>query len=110
MFAVGGSLLKFVDFPLVKNFLTLPQRIFGFHGTQKLSLIKITKGRCPKALDDFADISVLCKVGRFTYAFCYQFLMIFRCFGIFPLDGTCFFTFILPGSRDILQVVQNHSN
>ena len=42
----------------------------------KLSLIKVSKGRCPKALDNFADFSVLCHVGRFTYAFCYQLLMI----------------------------------
>ena len=40
-FPVGGSLLKFVDFPLVKNILSLPQRLFGFqcipmfHSTQK---------------------------------------------------------------------------
>ena len=33
---VGGSLLKFVDFPMVKNILSLPQRLFGFHSTQKL--------------------------------------------------------------------------
>ena len=70
----------------------------------KLSLIKVIKGRCPKAID--ADFSVLCQVGRFTYAFCYQFLMIFHCFGIFPLDRTGFFTFIIPGNRDIVQVVQ----
>ena len=42
----------------------------------KLSLIKVSKGRCPKALDDFAVLSVLCQVGCFTFAFCYQFLMI----------------------------------
>ena len=68
-------------------------------------MIKVSKGRCPKALDEFADFSVLCLVGRFTYAFCCQFSMIF-CFGIFPLDRTDFFTFIIPGSRDIVQVVQ----
>ena len=72
----------------------------------KLSLIKVSKGRCPKALDDFADFSVLCQVGRFTFAFCYRFLVIFRCFRIFPFDRTSFFTFIIPGSRDIVQVVQ----
>ena len=72
----------------------------------KLSLIKVSKGRCPIALDDFADLCVLCQVGRFTFAFCYQFLMIFLCFGIFPFDRTSFFTFIIPGSRDIVQVVQ----
>ena len=33
---VGGLLLKFVDFPLIKNILSLPQRLFGFHSTQKL--------------------------------------------------------------------------
>ena len=34
--------------------------------------------------------------------------MIFRCFGIFPVDRTGFlqFTFIIPGSRDIVHVVQ----
>ena len=32
--------------------------------------------------------------------------MIFHCFGIFPLDRTGFVTFIIPGSRDIVQVVQ----
>ena len=36
VFPVGGALLKFVDFPLVKNILSLPQRLFGFHSTQKL--------------------------------------------------------------------------
>ena len=56
----------------------------------KLSLIKVSKGRCPKEHDDFANFSVLCQVGRFTYAFCYQFIMIFPCFGIFPLDRTGF--------------------
>ena len=30
----------------------------------------------------------------------------FCCFGIFPLDRACFFTFIIPGSRDTVQVVQ----
>ena len=49
-------------------------------------MIKVSKDRCPKALDDFADFSVLCQVGRFTYAFCFKFLMIFRCFEIFPID------------------------
>ena len=73
---------------------------------QELTLIKVSKGRCPKALDDFADFSILCQLGRFTYAFCFQFLMIFRCFGIFPLDRAGFFTFIIPGGRDIVQVVQ----
>ena len=57
-------------------------------------------------LDEFADFSVLCHVGRFTFAFCYEFPMIFLCFGIFPFDRTRFFTFIIPGSRDIMQVVQ----
>ena len=56
----------------------------------KLSLIKVSKGHCPKELDDFDHFSVLCQVGRFTFAFCYQFLMTFRCFGIFPLDRTGF--------------------
>ena len=72
----------------------------------KLSLIKVSKDRCPKALDDFADLSVLCQVGRFTFVFCYQFLIIFLCFGIFPFDRTRFFTFIIPGSRNIVQVLQ----
>ena len=71
----------------------------------KLSFIKVSKGRCPKALGDFADFNVLCQVGRFTL-FCYQFLMIFLCFGILPFDRTSFFTFIIPRSRDIVQVVQ----
>ena len=69
-------------------------------------MIKVSKGRCPKALDDFDDFSVLYQVGRFTFAFCYQFLMIFLCFRIFPFDRTSFFTFIIPGSRDIVQAVQ----
>ena len=56
----------------------------------KMSLIKVSKGHCPKALDDFASFSVLSQVGRFTFAFCFQFPMIFRCFGIFPLDLTGF--------------------
>ena len=54
----------------------------------KLSLINVSKGRCPKALGGFSNFSVLCQVGRFTYTFCCQFLMIFRCFGTFPLDRT----------------------
>ena len=38
---------------------------------------------------------------------CYQFLMIFLRFGIFHFDRTSFFfTVIIPGSRDIVQVVQ----
>ena len=57
----------------------------------KLSLFRVSKGRSPKALDDFADFCLLCQLGRLTYAFCYQLLMIFRCFGIFPLDRTGFF-------------------
>ena len=72
----------------------------------KLLLIKVSKGRCPKALDDFADFSVLYQVVRFPIAFCYQFLMIFLCFGIFPFDRTSFVNFIIPGSRGIVQVVQ----
>ena len=59
----------------------------------KLSLIKVSKGRCRKALDAFADFSVLCQVGRFTFAFCYQFLMIFLCFGIFSFDRISLFHF-----------------
>ena len=57
----------------------------------KLSLIKVSKDHCPKALGEFVDFSVLCQIGRLTYAFCYRFLMIFRCFWIFPLDRTGFF-------------------
>ena len=57
----------------------------------KLPLIKVSNGRCPKALNDFADFSVLCQVGRFTFAFSYQFRIIFLCFGIFPFDRTSFF-------------------
>ena len=72
----------------------------------KLSLIKVSKGLCPKALDDFADFSVLCQVGRFTFAFSYQFLVIFLCFGIFPFDRTSFFIFIILGSIHIVQVVK----
>ena len=53
-----------------------------------------------------ADFTALHQVGRFTYAFCCQFLMIFRCFGIFLLDRTGVFTLIIPGKRDIMQVVQ----
>ena len=75
-----------------------PQKMLG-----QLSLIKVS---CPKALDNLADFSVLSQVGRFTYAFCYQFLVIFRCFDIFPLDRIGFFTFKIPGCRDIVQVVQ----
>ena len=62
---------------------------------KKLILTKVSKGRCPKALDDFADFSVVCQVRRFPFAFCYQFLMIFLCFGKFPFDRTTFFTFII---------------
>ena len=72
----------------------------------KLSMIKVSKGRYPKALDDNANFSVLCQVGRFTYAICCQFLMIFRCFGIFLSSILVFVTFIIPGSRDIAHVVQ----
>ena len=36
VFPEGGSLSKFVDFPMVKNILALPQRLFGFHSTQNL--------------------------------------------------------------------------
>ena len=57
-------------------------------------------------LDDFADFNVLCQVGRFAIAFCYQFLMILLCFGIFPFDRTSFFTSIISGSIDIVQVLQ----
>ena len=32
--------------------------------------------------------------------------MIFRWFGMFPLDWTDFFTFVIPVSRDIVRVVQ----
>ena len=44
--------------------------------------------------------------GCFMYPFCYQCLMIVRCFGIFLLDRTRFFTFIIPGRRDIMQIVK----
>ena len=57
---------------------------------EKLSFIKVGKGRCPNALDYSAGFSVLCQVGRFMYAFWYQFRLIFRCFGIFPIDRTVF--------------------
>ena len=63
-------------------------------------MIKVSKRCCPKALDEFADFSV---PGR---ALCYQFLIIFLCFGIFPFDRAGFFTFIIPGSIDIVQVMQ----
>ena len=56
----------------------------------KLPLIKDRKGRSPKAIDDFADLTVFCQLGRFTYAFCYRLLMIIRCCRIFPLDRTGF--------------------
>ena len=69
-------------------------------------MIKVSKGRCPTALDDFKDFSVLRQVGRFTFAICYKFLMIFLCLGIFPFNHTSFFTFIIPGSTDIVHVVQ----
>ena len=55
-----------------------------------------------------ADFSVLCQVGRFSYAFCYQFLKICRRSKIFPLECTVFFISILPVSRDIVQVVQTN--
>ena len=72
----------------------------------KLSLIKVSEGRCAKVLDDLTAFIVLCQAERFTFAFCYQFLMIFLSFGIFPFDRISFFTFMIPGSRDIVQVVQ----
>ena len=75
-----------------------------------LTLIKVSKGRCPKALDDSANFSVLCQVGGLRYAFCYQFRIIFCCFGTLPLDRTGFFTLIIPRSRDIVQVVQTVQN
>ena len=67
----------------------------------KLSLIKVSKGRCPKALDGFANFSVLCQVGRFIYAFCYQFLMVFVVLEYFLVTVLVFVTFIRPWSRDI---------
>ena len=67
---------------------------------------KVGECRCPKALDDFADFRIFCQVGRFISAGCYQFLMIFHCFGIFSLQRNGFFIFIIPGSRGIVQVVQ----
>ena len=79
----------------------MPKKLYD-----KLSLIKVSKGRSPKALDNLADFSELCQFERFSYAFCYQLLMIVRCFGIFLLDRTGFSNFIIPGSRDIVQVVQ----
>ena len=69
-------------------------------------MIKVIKGRFPKALDDFANFSVLCQVGRFTFAFCYQFLMIFFVLEYSLSIVLVCFTFIKPGSRDIMQVVQ----
>ena len=72
---------------------------------EKLTSIKLCKGRCSKALDDFADFSVFRQVGRYV---CVLLLISdeFSVFGIFPFDRTSFFTFIIPGSRDIVQVVQ----
>ena len=46
----------------------------------KLSLIKVSKGRCPNALDDFAVLSVLCQLGSFTLAFCYMYQFLIICF------------------------------
>ena len=69
-------------------------------------MIKVSKGHCPNALDDFASFSVLCQVGRFTYAFCYQFLMIFVLLEYSLSTVLVFVTFIIPGSKDIEQVVQ----
>ena len=48
------------------------------------------KGCCRKALDDFADLSVLCQLRLFTYAFCYQFLMILLLWNI-PSRSYLFF-------------------
>ena len=39
---------------------------------------------------DVISIPTQVQVGRFTYMFCYQFLMTFRCFGIFPIGRTGF--------------------
>ena len=64
------------------------ERMIPIKFQDKLTLLEVRKGRCPKALDGFADFSVLYQIGCFTYAFCYQFLVMFRCFGIFPLDCT----------------------
>ena len=36
MFPVGGLLLAFDDFPLVKNILSPPQQLFGIYSIQKL--------------------------------------------------------------------------
>ena len=38
----------------------------------KLLLVKVSKGRCPKSLDDFAyfSVHVLSKEGHLTYALC----------------------------------------
>ena len=54
----------------------------------------------------FANFSVLWQVGRFTSAFYYPFLMIFRCFRNALSTVLVFFTLIIPGSRDIVQVMQ----
>ena len=77
------------------------QKILG-----KMSLIKFSKGRCQKTLDDFADFSVFCQVGCFTYAFSYQFWWVFVVLEYSLLIVLVFFTFIIPGSRDIVPVVQ----
>ena len=71
-----------------------------------LSLIKVSKGRCPKALDDYANFSVLYQVGRFTTVFCYQFLMIFIVLKYSRWTVLVSSTFIIPESRDIVQVMQ----
>ena len=68
--------------------------------------MKVGKGRYPKALDDYAYFIVLCQVGRVMYAFCYQFLMSFVVLEYSLSTIRIFFTFIIPGSSDIAQVVQ----
>ena len=61
----------------------------GYLNTSR-SVFLPTLKKSESALLSFANFSVLCQVGHFTYALCYQFLMVFRCFGIFPLDRTGF--------------------
>ena len=71
-----------------------------------MSLIKVSKGHWPKALDDFPHFSVLCQVGCFTDACCYQSLMSFVILEYNLSTVLVFVTFKIPGSRYIVQVVQ----
>ena len=66
----------------------------------------IDQGLWKRLINDFANFSVLCQLRRFTNAVCYQYLIIVLLFWNTISSPYLFSTFILSGSRDIVQVVQ----